>query len=78
MLDDELACVTLADKTLTKATIFIVLCSFREFALKELYRQLKDAPPLSPKGVFSHLKKTFTEMGFWPKDNKLSGQLSES
>jgi hypothetical protein len=78
ILEGELECATIADETLTKATIFIVLCSFKEFALKEVYRQLKDAQPLPPKGVFSHIKKTSTEMGFWPKDNKSSGQLLEN
>jgi len=78
ILEGELACATIADETLTKATIFIVLCSFKEFALKELYCQLKAAEPLPPKGVFNHIKEIFTEMGLWPEDNKSSGRLSEN
>jgi hypothetical protein len=34
ILEGELECANIADETLTKATIFIVLCSFKEFALK--------------------------------------------
>ena len=77
-LENELEVATLADETLTKATIFIVLCSFKEFALKELYGQLKDAQPLPRKKVFNRIKKTFTKMEFWPKDDNSSGRLSES
>ncbi len=78
MLDDELRSATIADETLTKATIFIVLCSFKEFALKELYGHVKAAQPLPPKRIFNHIRKTFTEMGFWPEGDTPREQLSES
>jgi hypothetical protein len=77
ILEGELECATIAGETLTKATIFIVLCSFKEFALKELYGQLKDAQPLPRKGVFNHIKKIFTKMEFWPEDDNSSGRLTE-
>jgi hypothetical protein len=78
MLEDELECATLADETLTKATIFIVLCSFKEFALKELYRQLENENPLpKKKGAFKHIKKLFMRKGLWPNDDESDGRLSE-
>ena len=78
ILQNELESATLADETLTKATIFIVLCSFKEFALKELYGRLKDAQPLPLKGAFKHIKNAFTKMGFWPENNTSNARLSEN
>jgi hypothetical protein len=78
ILEGELECATLADETLTKATIFIVLCSFKEFALKELYRQLRDEEPLPAKGAFRHIQEVFTRRGIWPNDCQSGGQLSQS
>jgi hypothetical protein len=78
VLESELECATLADGTLTKATIFIVLCSFKEFALKQLYEQLRDKkPPLEKKGAFKQIKRVFGQRGLWPDDDDSNGRLSE-
>jgi hypothetical protein len=77
MLHSELECVSLADETLTKATIFIVLCSFKEFALKELYYQLKGEKPLPKKrGCYQRIQKAFIRRGLWPTPPELNERFS--
>ena len=66
ILSSELEHAALAEDTLAKATIFLVLCGFKEFALKALYRCLKDARPLPSRGSYKHIQNTFVERGFWP------------
>jgi hypothetical protein len=77
VLESELEVATLADETLVAATIFIVLCSFKEFALKELYRQLPDEESLPVKRVFKQIKKVFMRRGLWPNDHDSNERLSE-
>ena len=78
ILDTEFECATIADETLTKATIFIVLCSFKEFALKQLYHALPDTQPLPPKGGFGYIKKDFVRRGLWPETGNENEHLSEN
>lgn len=79
LLETELESATLAEETLVKATIFLVLCSFKEFALKELYHHLEGEKPLRRKqGAFKQIQKVFIRTEMWPSDCESSGRLSEN
>jgi len=77
MLDSDLGSANIADETLTKTTIFIVLCSFKEFALKQLWRALKDSRPLPRRRTFGWIKEAFEQKGFWPDSGNPPDHLSE-